>query len=262
MSGAVVLTIDNLGEASELERGTWANAQPLGRHPSVTVALPRLLDTLDRHGLSATFCVEALNCELNPAAVRAIADAGHELAVHGWRHEAWATLDPAREPGLLDRSLSAYRRLGLRPRGFRPPGGRVGPRTLQRIREAGFAWCSPDVGSASTDGPAGAPGGPALVGFDWAEVDAYHLMDGFAELRGQRGDDRASCDASETARRIRAALAGDPPAGGAHVLVLHPFLMLEPAWWAEVESLLGELARARDEDGLVCLTAGNAASGW
>ena len=62
----IALTFDNLGEAADLERGLWPDDAPLGRHPSVTVALPRLLDELADLDLRATFCVEALNCELYP----------------------------------------------------------------------------------------------------------------------------------------------------------------------------------------------------
>ena len=68
-TGEVVLTFDNLGEASELERGTWPPDEPLGRHPSVLTALPRLLSELDVLGLRATFFVEAINCELYPDAL-------------------------------------------------------------------------------------------------------------------------------------------------------------------------------------------------
>jgi hypothetical protein len=44
---SLVLTFDDLGEASELERDTWDPSAALGRHPSVLTALPRLLDELD-----------------------------------------------------------------------------------------------------------------------------------------------------------------------------------------------------------------------
>ena len=88
LPGALVLTIDNLGEASALERGEAF--APTRRDPSVTQALPWLLDELDRHGLTATFFVEAINCELYPDAVAGIAARGHELGHHGWSHEQWA----------------------------------------------------------------------------------------------------------------------------------------------------------------------------
>src|SRR5690348_5458059 len=89
---AFVLTFDNLGEASALQRGTWDPDTPLGSDPSVTRALPWLLDALDTSGLRATFFVEGINCELNPGALRAISARGHELGVHGWEHEAWGGL--------------------------------------------------------------------------------------------------------------------------------------------------------------------------
>ena len=70
LPSALVLTIDNLGEARALERGTQPPDAPVGDDPSVTVALPWLLDELESHRLSATFFVEAINTELYPDAVK------------------------------------------------------------------------------------------------------------------------------------------------------------------------------------------------
>src|SRR5579875_695475 len=146
----VTLTFDNLGEATALERGTWDGTTPLGADPSVTLALPRLLDELDAHGLTATFCVEAINCGLNPDAVRAIADRGHEVAAHGWRHEPWRPLEPDHEHALLRRCLEAFASLGIRPCGFRPPGGDPARADPVLLEEAGFTWWSPaDHGNAA-----------------------------------------------------------------------------------------------------------------
>ncbi len=116
-----MLTFDNLGEASEMERGTWDG--PIGQHESVKVALPRLLDELDALGLEATFFVEGLNCELYPDALAGIVARGHELGVHGWRHETWAKLDAEHERELLTRAAGAFASRGLEARAFRPPGG-------------------------------------------------------------------------------------------------------------------------------------------
>src|ERR1700729_3218005 len=182
---AIVLTFDNLGEASSLERGTWNPHTPLGEDPSVTTALPRLLDALDESRLTATFFVEGGNAELNPRAPREGVDRGHELGAHGWRHEQWGELSPQprHERELLERATRAFAAAGLDVRGFRPPGGELTPRTPALLREHGFAWCSPAGVQAPSvrDGLAWAP-------FDWELVDAYHLMERFGPLRTCRGD--------------------------------------------------------------------------
>jgi hypothetical protein len=41
---AILLSFDNLGEASELERGTWPATCGVGHHRSVIEALPWLAD--------------------------------------------------------------------------------------------------------------------------------------------------------------------------------------------------------------------------
>jgi peptidoglycan/xylan/chitin deacetylase (PgdA/CDA1 family) len=229
----VLLTFDNLGEAADLERGTWPEDEPLGRHPSVTRVLPRLLAELDARGLTATFFVEAINCELYPDALREIAARGHELGVHGWRHEPWGELAPARERELLVRAGDAFRTLGLQqPRGFRPPGGSGTADTASLLRELGYAWWSPAVGAAAAPGLRDVP-------FDWDLVDAYHLMASFADLRAGRGDRREPMAPGELGDRFAERLSGGV---SPEVLVLHPFLMLDEAWWAQVRRLLAGLA--------------------
>jgi peptidoglycan/xylan/chitin deacetylase (PgdA/CDA1 family) len=224
----VVLTFDNLGEAAALQRGTWDPAVGLGRDPSVTEALPRLLDLLDEQRLTATFFVEAINCEINPGAVLEIARRGHEVGVHGWRHEPWGELDAATAGALLIQCRRAFDRLGLTPTAFRPPGGGM-PQAAETLVDD-FRWISPEEGVQVR--------GVARIPFSWELVDAYHLMQRFTAMRG-----------------------GDPPAppgqvtelfldalrrSGRQTLVLHPFLMLDPAWWDGVRAILEQLAARRD----------------
>ena len=245
---AIVLTFDNLGEASALERGTWDPEVPVGSDPSVIRALPGLLDELDQSGLTATFFVEAINCELNPRALHQIVARGHELGVHGWSHEPWGDLDPAAERELLERSTRAFAELGVRPRGFRPPGGDLTAHTQAMLRELGYAWCSPAAGSRATGQPS-VQDGLALVPFAWDLVDAYHLMDRFSELRVHRGDALLSVPAPALAARFTAALGNVRwGGGGVQTVVLHPFLILDAQWRAgvrQVLSLIAELARER-----------------
>ena len=49
--------------------------------------LPHLLDCFREHGVKGTFFIPGRVAELYPDAVRAIADAGHELGCHGYEHE-------------------------------------------------------------------------------------------------------------------------------------------------------------------------------
>ena len=236
---AIVLTFDNLGEASELERGTWPADRPLGHHPSVTVALPRLLGFLAELGLRATFFVEAINCELNPEAVTSIAAAGHELGIHGWRHERWAEVtSPGRERELLRRSRGAYAQLGIDPVAFRPPGGELHADTPALLREIGCRWVSPHGTRFSVDGD-----GFGWVPFQWERVDAYLRMDSFADLRTERGDREAPLPAMTAGQRLVGALT---EAEGPRTLILHPFLLADDAWWTQARRVLRWLARWRD----------------
>jgi hypothetical protein len=235
-ASALVLTIDNLGEASALQRGE--QQLPSRRDPSVTQALPWLLDELGRRHLNATFFVEAINCELYPNAVAEIAARGHELGHHGWSHEQWGQLSLDDEREALARGLSAYEALGLRPRGFRPPGGELTPSSPALLREHGFEWCSPEGETATIDD------GLAYVPFDWELVDAYHLMGSFASLRASRGDPAEPISPSALAPRMEKRLAS---ATGRQTMILHPFLMLDEAWAAGVSQLLATVERlARD----------------
>jgi peptidoglycan/xylan/chitin deacetylase (PgdA/CDA1 family) len=136
----VSITFDNLGEAAQLELGMWPQEVPMGEHFTVTDVLPRLLDLLARHGVRATFFVEGLNAEMYPQALHTIASAGHEVAVHAYRHEEWAMLDTDTEVALLARATEAMRAIGIDPRGFRPPGGGLTERTLALLKEHGYAY--------------------------------------------------------------------------------------------------------------------------
>jgi peptidoglycan/xylan/chitin deacetylase (PgdA/CDA1 family) len=252
---AIVLTFDNLGEASSLQRGTWNPQTPLGEDPSVTTALPRLLDALDEGRLTATFFVEGVNADLNPRALREIVDRGHELGAHGWRHEQWGELspEPRHERELLERATRAFAAAGLDVRGFRPPGGALTPRTPALLREHGFAWCSP----AGVQAPS-VRDGLARVPFDWELVDAYHLMERFAPLRARRGDGAQAQGAAAAGDRLAEAITHGT---GAQTVVMHPFLMLDAAWWAQTQRLLAlvsELAGSSQ----AWVVGGGAFAGW
>jgi peptidoglycan/xylan/chitin deacetylase (PgdA/CDA1 family) len=239
-SAELVLTFDNLGEATELERGERVSS---GAHPSVTEALPWVLDSLDASGLRATFFVEAINCELYPDAVRSIDARGHELGMHGWQHEEWGGLSATRERSILERSVRAFDSLGVAVGGFRPPGGELTASSVGLLRDVGVRWCSP------AGGEFGVRDGLAWLPFQWELVDAYWLMESFADLRVARGDASQPLSAAGLAARLRESVRSIARSRSQATLILHPFLMLDPGWRDRVGELLsefGELSRSGD----------------
>ena len=228
---AVLLSFDNLGEAADLERH---GARAPGPHPSVTVGLPRALDALAALDLRATFFVEGLNAELYPQALRDIAAAGHEVGLHGWRHECWDALVSDEEDDLLSRGVAALAGLGLQVEGFRPPGGALGPTSVVRLAAHGLRWCSP-AGER-----AGRTAGVACLPFRWPAVDAYHRLDSFTDRRTAWGDKADVASPTEAADALIGALdaRGDEPL----VLILHPFLMIKDSEAAQARRVLEHLA--------------------
>jgi peptidoglycan/xylan/chitin deacetylase (PgdA/CDA1 family) len=229
---ALSLSFDNLGEVADLGRGVWPPEEPLGRHTSVTRALPRVQALLEASGLRATFFVEGRNAELYPGTLRALAAAGHEVACHGWCHEAWADLTSDAERVLLQRARDAMGELDVTPSGFRPPGGRLTGATLELLRELGFAHCSPAGRGA------GVRDGIAVLPFDWRLVDAYWVLPRFGALRER---DCGTPDPRPPSAHV-AALREAIDRGGHVSAVLHPFLLEDPARLAALQGLLSELA--------------------
>jgi peptidoglycan/xylan/chitin deacetylase (PgdA/CDA1 family) len=230
---ALLLTFDNLGEAADLERDVTPPAA-IGEHPSVTVALPAILELLRALALPATFFVEGINAQLYPEALRSIVAGGHEIGLHAWRHERWSDLAPPEEDELLRRSVDAFARLGVAVEGFRPPGGEIGPRTMRKLAAHGLSWCSP-VGSRACRSE-----GVAVLPFRWPLVDAYHRMESFADLRESLGDAAAARSASATADALLAELRAG--SDGPTVVILHPFLLVDEAERAAAERVLRWIA--------------------
>ena len=215
---AVSITFDNLGEAAELELGLQDTSEPLGGHYSVTGALPIVLSELASAGLSATFFVEGLNAEVYPDALRRMADTGHEVAYHAWRHEDWSRLDPDEERENLARGLKAMRAIGLSPAGFRPPGGLLNERTLSLLRELGFEYCSAAGTQAGIDCV-------VVLPFAWPAVDAYHVLPPFAALRRHFSGSEEPGGPGAVRDSLLAATETALAAGGHTSLVLHTWLI-------------------------------------
>jgi peptidoglycan/xylan/chitin deacetylase (PgdA/CDA1 family) len=108
-----------------------------GPHPTTT---PRVLAALEAAGVKATFFVLGAKAERYPDVLRAIANAGHTIGVHGYEHNRlYAFLPPAAVAADIQRASAVVEReVGVKPKWFRPPVGQVSPRTAAGARRAGL----------------------------------------------------------------------------------------------------------------------------
>ena len=240
----VSVTFDNLGEAADLERGQWPENEPLGRHFSMKRTLPRILDTLEELALRATFFVEGINAELYSEALLEISNSGHELGYHGWRHEFWPNLNPSNEARLLERGVRKMDELGVRPRGFRPPGGRLTPSSPELLESLGFTHCSPaGVGI-------GFLGNLVVLPFEWRLIDAYYYLPRFGGLRETATGSSEPLPPVRFRETLSSALQGVVRDGGHLTLVFHPFLEEQEDRFGIMRGAL-EAVRDLAQDGLV-----------
>ncbi len=174
---AVCVTFDHLGEAAEIQAGIRPPDTPLGNDPSVFRDLPNVLELLAGRGVTTTFYVEALNCELYPDALRSIVHSGHSLGWHGWWNEPMYRASPAEAASSMEKTLAAYRALGLRLAGARPPGGLLGEHPLGLYLDAGFDHLS------FAGNRYGLADGVPLLPYAWQNIDGCYYFDRFAPLR-------------------------------------------------------------------------------
>lgn len=86
------------------------------------VGVPRILNLLVEHSITATFFVPGFTAERYPEVVREIVAAGHELGHHGYLHEQPSALSRDQQSAALDRGLDVLAQVaGVRPIGYRAP---------------------------------------------------------------------------------------------------------------------------------------------
>lgn len=112
-----------------------------GRY-GVRAGLPRLLKMLERRGIAATAFVTASDAIRHPDAVRALRDAGHEIASRGSDLTPLPVLGEGERAALLHGRDALARITGEAAKGFRAAGGEIGPHSLRLLAELGFAYDS------------------------------------------------------------------------------------------------------------------------
>ena len=105
------------------------------------IGIWRLLRILDRHDIKCTFFICGAAADSYPDAARAIAQRGHDIAGHGYYHEALWRLTRDAEEEVFTKTLGTLERAtGRRPLGSRSCA--ASPTTLHTAAKMGLAWDS------------------------------------------------------------------------------------------------------------------------
>jgi polysaccharide deacetylase family protein (PEP-CTERM system associated) len=124
-----------------IDRSAW---ETLPRR--VEANTDRVLALFDEAQVKATFFTLGWVAARHPALVRRIADAGHEIASHGWDHQRVFNMDETAFRADLDRAHKAIEDAsGASPRGYRAPSFSIDARTPWAhpvLAERGYAYSS------------------------------------------------------------------------------------------------------------------------
>jgi peptidoglycan/xylan/chitin deacetylase (PgdA/CDA1 family) len=102
----------------------------------------RIMDELAAHKAKGTFLVNGVIAERQPEAVKAIAQAGHEIAAHSYAMDVIpGLLSEANERKNIERTTNLLENAGgVRPRGWISPRATSSPQTPQLLADAGYTW--------------------------------------------------------------------------------------------------------------------------
>jgi len=145
---AVSLTFDVDADAGDCWRRLSGRLTTLSEAQyGIGKGLERILRVLRGHEVTATFYVPGEVAHKYPQAIKALADAGHEVGHHGYHHLFTDTVRPTEERDELLRGLDALTEvLGRRPAGYRSPGWELTPLTLELLDREGFLYDSSCMG--------------------------------------------------------------------------------------------------------------------
>ncbi len=105
--------------------------------------LARCLAMLKRQNLHTTFFVPGRIAELYPDKVQQIAADGHELAYHGYMHDATVDMPAAEEESNMVKSEELLAQFsGRKPVGYRGPLDLLPNCALQLMQKRGYLYCS------------------------------------------------------------------------------------------------------------------------
>ena len=107
------------------------------------VGTARVLDTLKRYHLPASWFIPGHTIDTFPDVVERIVEEGHEIGHHGYCHENPASVPPDEERRILERGIACIQRVtGKPPIGYRSPAADLSPQSVSLLVEYGFHYDS------------------------------------------------------------------------------------------------------------------------
>jgi peptidoglycan/xylan/chitin deacetylase (PgdA/CDA1 family) len=105
------------------------------------VGSPRLLRMFERLGIKTTWFIPGHSIETFPKEMKAVADAGHEIGIHGYSHENPIAMTREQETEILDKCIELVTQLsGKRPTGYVAPWWEFSPVTNELLLERGIKY--------------------------------------------------------------------------------------------------------------------------
>ena len=140
---AVALSFDSDHETNELRDGGESIGRLSQGQYGNRRGVPRILETLKKAEVPATFFVPAVAALLYPDEQRRVIAEGHEIGLHGWIHEVNTKVPPDKERELHLRAADTIEKIsGVRAVGMRTPSWDFSAVTLEIERELGLLYDS------------------------------------------------------------------------------------------------------------------------
>jgi peptidoglycan/xylan/chitin deacetylase (PgdA/CDA1 family) len=232
---AVALSFDVDQETGALRDGRTSPALLAQGEYGSRAGVPRILKLLERYAISASFYIPAVSALLHPHDVRRIAEAGHEVGLHGWIHERNSGLAEADERQLTDRATAVLEQLsGKPPVGLRTASWDFSEATLKIIRDMHLLYDSSLMGD---DEPYellddGEPTGIVELPVEWIKDDyPYFGMDRLSNIRPHTAP-------SLVGEIWRREFDGAYAEGGLFLLTMHPHIIGHRSRLSVLEELI------------------------
>jgi peptidoglycan/xylan/chitin deacetylase (PgdA/CDA1 family) len=107
------------------------------------IGTPRLLNLFERLGIQTSWFITGHSIETFPREMQMVADAGHEIALHGYSHENPLAMTPEQEEAVIDKCIGLIEKLsGKTPVGYSAPWWELSGETPEILLRKGILYDS------------------------------------------------------------------------------------------------------------------------